>query len=556
MLDLTTIILLLAIVFNILIGSFILLNNFKNSINISYFFLSTSTSLWIFTNYIIDFINTWNWAWFWSSLSYTSGIIMAFSFFIFCYLFPKKIFFLSIKIKSVLLILFLIGLIISFIPKLTIKDIIINPWQIITGSGVYFIFALVFILPFIAFIISFEKLKSNLLTNKQKIQIKFLIGGIFISSFFALLLNIYLPLFHDNYNFIKIGPAFSFFMISLTAYSILRHNLFNIKIIATELFIFSLWIVILIRTIISENLTDFTVNGILLISTIILGIFLIRSVIKEVSQREHIENLARNLSRTNTKLEIANERLKELDRQKTEFVSMASHQLRTPLTAIRGYTSMLLEGSFGKLTKKQQEAAQVVMDSGQRLSNIIEDFLTLTRMELGKMKYEITEFDLKQTVEDLIKEMKPGIEQKGLKIKSSAGRGQFNFKGDYGKISQVLSNLIDNASKYTQEGEISIRLDKENDKFKITVADTGVGMDQKTINNLFQKFVRADGAGKINYVGTGLGLFVARQIVESHQGKIWAESDGPKQGSRFIVELPDVAEMENTKNLEDFAENL
>ncbi|MFW5853065.1 MAG: sensor histidine kinase [Patescibacteria group bacterium] len=345
-------------------------------------------------------------------------------------------------------------------------------------------------------------------------------------------------------------------MISLTAYSILRHNLFNIKIIATELFIFSLWIVILIRTIISENLTDFTVNGILLISTIILGIFLIRSVIKEVSQREHIENLARNLSRTNTKLEIANERLKELDRQKTEFVSMASHQLRTPLTAIRGYTSMLLEGSFGKLTKKQQEAAQVVMDSGQRLSNIIEDFLTLTRMELGKMKYEITEFDLKQTVEDLIKEMKPGIEQKGLKIKSSAGRGQFNFKGDYGKISQVLSNLIDNASKYTQEGEISIRLDKENDKFKITVADTGVGMDQKTINNLFQKFVRADGAGKINYVGTGLGLFVARQIVESHQGKIWAESDGPKQGSRFIVELPDVAEMENTKNLEDFAENL
>ena len=146
--------------------------------------------------------------------------------------------------------------------------------------------------------------------------------------------------------------------------AILKHHLFNIKVIATELLIFSLWIFILIRLLLSNTPQEIWINGGLFLATIILGLFLIRSVIKEVSQREKIEKLAEKLSLANEQLKDNNEKLKELDRMKTEFVSMASHQLRTPLTAIKGYSSMLLEDFFGEIKGRVREAVDIVYQSG------------------------------------------------------------------------------------------------------------------------------------------------------------------------------------------------
>ena len=334
------------------------------------------------------------------------------------------------------------------------------------------------------------------------------------------------------------GNILASFFVIFTAYAMIRYRFMDMRVIAAEFFTVSLWIFILMRTLLSSTITDAVINFILFISTLIIGIFLIRSVEKEVSQREHIEKLAGDLALANNQLKFANEKLKELDKQKTEFVSMASHQLRRPLTAIKGYTSMLLEGSFGPIEEKAREAIDRVFQSSQKLVDIIEDFLNITRIELGKMKYELSDFDLDKLIEQVIGEQKPNIEKRGLIISSETDGPSHIVSADTGKVSQVISNLLDNATKYTEKGWIKVKVKTVKNNVRLTIQDSGIGINPTTRLNLFEKFIRADDAGKTNIVGTGLGLYVARQIVEGLGGKIWAESEGKGKGSTFIVEFP------------------
>ncbi|HEY4518741.1 MAG TPA: HAMP domain-containing sensor histidine kinase [Candidatus Paceibacterota bacterium] len=294
-----------------------------------------------------------------------------------------------------------------------------------------------------------------------------------------------------------------------------------------------------------DNITLLLFRSVVFILVLLFGIFLIRGVLREVEQREKIENLATQLAVTNDELKSTNEKLKELDKLKTEFVSMATHQLRSPLTAIKGYASMLLENSFGPVETKARGAVEIIFQSSQKLVQVIEDFLNITRIDLGTMKYEKIQFDFGALVNNVVTELKPNIEKRGLKFSLEiAPKTNFNLVGDSGKLSQVISNLIDNAIKYTpplstsgEPGTIRISLDRAKGKVRLTVADNGAGIPAATIPKLFQKFIRADDAGKLNITGTGLGLYVAKQIMEAHNGKIWAESDGTGRGSRFIVEV-------------------
>lgn len=258
--------------------------------------------------------------------------------------------------------------------------------------------------------------------------------------------------------------------------------------------------------------------------------------------REELEEYSKGLEgkvKERTKeLQTANKKLRELDRVKTEFVSLATHQLRSPLTAIKGYASMVLENSFGEVGEKARGAVNVIFQSSQKLVEVIEDFLNITRIELGTMKYDRSELNFKELVENVSKELKVNVEKKGLQFSLETDpAGDYKLVGDSGKLAQVVGNLIDNAIKYTPRGAIKVTLRPVAGKIRLEVSDTGVGIPAEIIPKLFQKFTRAEDAGKVNITGTGLGLYVAKQIVEAHQGKIWAESDGTGRGSRFIVEL-------------------
>lgn len=248
-------------------------------------------------------------------------------------------------------------------------------------------------------------------------------------------------------------------------------------------------------------------------------------------------HLNKEIARLNEELGEANEKLKGLDKLKTEFVSLASHQLRSPLTTIKGYTSMLLEGDYGDIDPKAKETIERVMESSNNLTMVVEDLLNVTKIEAGGMKYEMAPFDLSQVVKDEAKDLSVTAEKKGLKLNfESDEKNPCIVNGDKEKIRQVVINFIDNSIKYTKEGSINISVKNKEGKVIFAVKDTGMGMTEETKNSLFQKFARGDGA-RMNTTGTGLGLYLAKQIVEAHKGRVWVESEGAGKGSEFYMEL-------------------
>lgn len=270
------------------------------------------------------------------------------------------------------------------------------------------------------------------------------------------------------------------------------------------------------------------------IVTLGFGIMLFRSAAKETEQRKQIQTLARNLEK-------ANVRLQALDKQKSEFVSIASHQLRSPLTSIRGYASMLLEGSYGKITEKMKEPLQRISQSSKLMAMGIEDYLNVSRIESGNMKYNKADFNLRDEVEHVCDDLRSDAIKRGLVL---LFRTDLNSRGvinaDLGKTVQIVQNLIHNSIKYTEQGTVKVlvRDDIKKKKIYVDIIDTGIGMNEKTILTLFQKFERADNANTVNIHGTGLGLFVAQRMAEAMGGGITAHSDGDGKGSRFTIEMP------------------
>ncbi len=362
-------------------------------------------------------------------------------------------------------------------------------------------------------------------SGEKKQQVKWLMWASFVGFIGG---NSVVPLVYG----IKLEPFLlvlvPFYLPALT-YAIAKRKLFSMKIISAEIFIFSLWTFILVRIFLSENLQEQLINIGLLTLVIVVSIFLIRSIHKEVLQREKIEKLAIELER-------ANERLKELDNLKSEFVSLASHQIRGPIAAIKGYASEILEGDFGELPKHLESPMKTVFHSCESLANIVEDFLNISRIEQGRMKYELSEFVIGDIVAQVLEELKPTFDQKGLAVEKMIDDG-IMVKADKGKIKQIINNIIDNSIKYTPKGGISVRLEKNDGNALITVKDTGIGINPKTIPKLFQKFSRAEDAAKANIMGTGLGLYVASQMIKAQGGHIWVESDGDGKGSTFFIEL-------------------
>ncbi len=320
---------------------------------------------------------------------------------------------------------------------------------------------------------------------------------------------------------------------AISGYAILRYQLFDTKIIATQLFIFILWIFIFIRTLLSESFKDQVTNSLLLLATILLGTLVIRSVTKEVSQRLKIEELAKDLEK-------ANNHLKELDQLKSEFLSLASHQIRAPLTAIKGYISEIFEGDYGPVTKEIEQPLHVVYQSTENLVTIVNEFLDISRIEQGKMKYELSKFDFKKTVEEVSAALKPNIDRKGLTFTMEAQEGNYMVNADQGKIKQIIGNIIDNSIKYTPSGWMKaiVSINSSAKTVRLALQDSGVGISKETIAQLFQKFTRAQDASKVNIMGTGLGLYVAKLMMEAQNGKIWVESEGKGKGSTFFIELP------------------
>ncbi len=266
----------------------------------------------------------------------------------------------------------------------------------------------------------------------------------------------------------------------------------------------------------------------------IAALYHIRTLALDEVNREKGERLARYLAN-------ANARLRELDKQKTEFVSLASHQLRSPIAAIRGYTSMLLDGTYGKISPKLKDPLVRVFRSGQQLSIVVDDFLNVTRIEQGRLAYHFQDMDLRELVTDVANDYALAAKTKSLElVVDIACPSEVRVSGDAAKLRQVFSNVLDNAIKYTEHGSVKIALHalREQNSAAVTVADSGLGIPPGEQERLFNKFIRASNANSGTVYGSGLGLYIAREIVRAHNGWIHVASPGVGKGTTFTIELP------------------
>lgn len=248
----------------------------------------------------------------------------------------------------------------------------------------------------------------------------------------------------------------------------------------------------------------------------------------------------KNLADTKDQLRKANTQLVELDKIKDDFVSIASHELRTPMTAIKSYLWMATKRPDITLSEKMNKYLSRAYISTERLINLVNDMLNVSRIESGRIEIKPVSFDLLALVDDVIAEVAAKAQEKRIHLSVFKAQVPKPF-ADLDKVHQILLNLIGNALKFTPEdGEISVSFFSDGKMLDISVKDSGVGISQEDLPRLFKKFERLDNSyvATATSGGTGLGLFISKSLVELMQGRIWAQSEGVGKGTTFIFSLP------------------
>ena len=243
--------------------------------------------------------------------------------------------------------------------------------------------------------------------------------------------------------------------------------------------------------------------------------------------RELIQGIIRNLVNANTKLE-------QLSHQQAAFVGNVAHEFRSPLAVFKGALDNLADGLHGPMTPDQAEPVAMCQKEVNRLKRLVGDLLDLTRIEAGKLPMLRQEVRLQETLRAVAAMFQGLLQERGLGLNVDLPQVPIVVMGDRDRLQQVFVNLLANAAKFTKAGEIKLRLRRDAAAAQIEVEDTGPGIPVDDLERIFDKFERV---GKATEEGSGLGLPIARDIVELHHGRLWAESD-PGKGSRFIVRLP------------------
>jgi signal transduction histidine kinase len=400
----------------------------------------------------------------------------------------------------------------------------------------YYVQGIVLLAVIVLTIVQYRKYQDR--RHKREILLAGTGVTLFLGFFFAATLAVNMLV---NYEIVEYAYNFEIYglfgmpvLLVLLVYLVVKYQSFNIRLIGAQALVVSLIALIASQFFYTQEITSQVLNAVTLVVSIAFGYLLVKGIKRDIKAKEEIERLAGTLKKSN-------DRLIELDTQKTEFVSFATHQLRAPLASMKGYVSLILEGDYGQITEEVRQSLNVIFESCKTLANVVDGYLNISRIELGTMKYDFAPLDVGKLVEEVVRELKPNIEKSGLQFDLVYDKAvPFMVSADQDKLKQVIANLIDNSVKYTPKGEMHVAVEKNVTKNTVlfSVKDTGIGMSKETIPKLFEKFIRASNANKANIHGTGLGLFVAKEIVGAHKGRVWAESQGDGKGSQFYVELP------------------
>jgi len=368
----------------------------------------------------------------------------------------------------------------------------------------------------------------------QRAQMTSVASGIIAMATVSSVINLYfqnvLPA-----DVFRIGIYSVLFFIMGVAWAIARHEFLQIRFVVVEVLFLGILATLLTRTILSRDLEDLVINVASFSILLVLAFFMIRSFLNEERQRRELEKLAAELA-------LKNEKLREMDKLKSDFISIASHQLRTPISVIKGYLTLILDGAYGKVEGPMQVKVTAMVDMAERLVTMINEMLNVSRIERNKIDYICTTFDVAEVTRSIVTEMQAKASEKKLTLSFIAHdtEGSATAQADKDKIKEVLSNLIDNAIKYSISGtvEVSVRARPALRDTVVTVSDEGYGIAPEDAVHMFEKFYRSNMPEIARLTGTGLGLYVCRMFLRDMGGDVWIESTALGKGTVFAFSVP------------------
>lgn len=367
--------------------------------------------------------------------------------------------------------------------------------------------------------------KYRRFTGQARLQVLVILMGTYASLLIAGTTNNTL-LAMGIFEYFWVGPTAVIVWTLSMAYSVARLQLFNVQLIAAEMLIILLWIMFLLRAVLSQGETDFFINVGFFLAVLLLGIFLINSVIRKVHQRELIEKQEKELAFVNT--------------QQESLLNFISHEVKGYFAKGEAVFSGITEGDYGVPTPSLNAMATRGLEDVRTGVSMVMSILDASSMKRGTVAYRMSLFDIKKTVREVAEELRPEAEARGLQYVVTGVTGAvYAMRGDEVKVRKhVVRNIIDNAIRYTPSGSVKIDLQCTASTARLTVEDTGVGITSEDMVRLYTEGGHGKDSQKTNVHSTGFGLYIAKQVVGAHDGTIEATSAGEGMGAQFVVELP------------------
>lgn len=352
------------------------------------------------------------------------------------------------------------------------------------------------------------------------------LAGVAITFTLIIAFNFVLAALLQDPSYIPYGAVFMFPLVAAISYAIQKHRVFNIKAAASALLVCVLAVVSFLEIIFSNDLSETIFRSGTFALIIIAGTSLVRGVVREIAQRELIEKQEKELE--------------EVNRQQESLLHFISHEIKGYLAKSEAAFAAIFGGDYGQVSPELREMSGTALADVRKGVSTVMDILDASNLKKGTVSFKSEQFDILKSIDAVVAVLKPSAEEKGLElVYERPVSGRYEFAGDEEKLREhVFRNLIDNSIKYTPHGSVRIQLARTDAVYRIVVQDTGVGITEADKKRLFTEGGKGAESTKVNVHSTGYGLFIAKRIVEAHGGRVWAESDGKDQGSRFIVELP------------------
>jgi signal transduction histidine kinase len=427
-------------------------------------------------------------------------------------------------------------------------------------SQILWIYSIVF---FVLWSLGLRNIYKRLRHSKDRVEksnLIYMFVALLIGVTPPFLLDIILPFsnFSDYYQFGWLGPITSTFWIFIIAHSIIKYRQMNIKVVAAEVLAISLAVIFFINIFIAYSIG--TVGRVVIFAVfVLLGMFLIKGVLRESKQKEQLgklnlqmkdlnENLQKKVDDQTKEIKKAYEvekrariELQKLDQNKNDFIIITQHHLRTPLTQIRWYADSILKGLYGNVSFEISEAVSRIGIASEKLTKTLNSFIDITQLKIGVKVLNRSPINVKNIIGMLISEFSNDIRAKKISISFSEDIKNWPLiLADHNQIKDVCSILIDNAIKYNNEGgSINIYANQNDKMLSIYIENSGIGLDTDDRERILkQSFFRSKDAKKLNPLGMGVGLLVAKTIVEAHKGAISIQSNPGACSVRVIIQLP------------------